>query len=323
MSLRLMISALAVVCFCAATNAQEVEPILTIDARDGHCRWVEFSPDGKHVATCGDKWVQLFDVTSGELVRQFSGNTKSIDRFSFSPDGELIASAGRDHTIHIWNVQTWEIVKVIKEHAGHVIGVSFSPDGQWLGSTSAGQNDRTVRIWSCDSWREVARADQPLHSNSMYVAFSPDNQTVVASGYKAGVRVYNFDGESLKLRFEKRHLREEMVPHVVFAPDGRSFVTSSWDRTLRRWDVRTGEEIWRVTAPQYAKCFEAAVFTKDGETLYCVTRDETIQKRDTKSGDLLDSFRWNDEVRGIDLFPDETLLATAGHRGKIKIWKAP
>ncbi len=291
-----------------------------IDADDGWQRWVAFSPDGKSVASCGDRLVQMYDVATGRRLRQFKGSS-DLKRLAFSPEGKWIATAGGDRTVHVWSVGSGEVVAVLRGHSDKIIGVSFSADGKWLASTGRQPNDGTIRIWNCSSWQEVAQAKMPQYRNSMFVAFSPDTKTVVGSGYKGGVRAYSFDGRSLNQKFTRRHDRGEMVPHVVFAKDGRSFVTSGWDKTLRAWDTGTGKEIWRATAPEYARCFEAAAISPDGKTIYCVTRDETIQSRDAKTGKLRRSFRYQDQTRGIAVSPKGSHLATVGHRGKIKVWR--
>jgi len=241
------------------------------------------------------------------------------DRFAFSPDASLLASAGSDHTVHVWDVETADVITVLRDHTDHVIGVNFSADGRWLATTAAFQ-DGTVRIWDCDSWTQTCRAQSPHRTNAMYVAFSPDSRSVVTSGYRGGVRVYDFDGARLDLRFERHHDDGEMVPHVAFSRSGDSFATSSWDRTLRLWDLATGDELWSAGVPEYARCFEASAFSPDGATIYCVTRDETIQARAAANGKLKSSFRWQDEARGLDLSSDGQLLVTAGHRGQIKLW---
>ena len=296
--------------------------VRSIDADDGHLQWVEFSADGRHVAACGDRFVQMFDVQSGRLVRGFRGNKMDIKRLSFSPDGELVASAGSDHTVHVWKVESGEVVSVLRGHTDKIIGVSFSADGRYLVSAARQPEDGTVRVWKRDGWTECAQAAPPRpNTNSMYAAFSPDGRLVAASGYRGAVRLFEFDGQSLQLRFQRRHAGGEMTPHVAFAPDGKSMVTSGWDKTLRCWDVKTGDERWRARAPEYARCFEAAVFSPNGKLIYCVTRDETVQARDARTGELRHSARWNDQVRGIDVSPDGTRLATTGHSGKIKLWK--
>ena len=154
----------------------------------------------------------------------------------------------------------------------------------------------------------------------MFVAFSPDGDWLATGEYRGGVTLYRFDGKSLRVKHRKTHDHGEMTPHVTFRPDGKAFLTSSWDRTIRLWDVDTGNEIWRRKTPPYARCFETSVFSPDGSLLFTVTRDETIQKRDGKTGRVLATRRWNDEVRGLAISPDGKMLATGGHVGDIKLW---
>ena len=58
-----------------------------IDPEDGWQRWGAFSPDGKSVASCGDRLVQMYDVKTGRRVRQFRGSS-DLKRLAFSPEGK-------------------------------------------------------------------------------------------------------------------------------------------------------------------------------------------------------------------------------------------
>ena len=313
---------LSVVSFAAAADDSKpsrFEPVRVIDVGDGKLQCVQFSPDGKHVAACGDKFVSMFDIESGKLVREFSGHAQDIFRLAFSHDGKYVASGSRDKTVHVWHVATGDVAAVLDEPTDRVIGVSFSADSRYLAAGVANY-DGSIRVWDCETWQQVAEAKAPAHSNAMFVAFSPDGDWLATGEYRGGVTLYRFDGKSLRVKHRKTHDNGEMTPHVTFRPDGKAFLTSSWDRTIRLWDVDTGNEIWRRKTPPYARCFETSVFSPDGSLLFTVTRDETIQKRDGKTGRILATRRWNDEVRGLAISPDGKMLATGGHVGDIKLW---
>lgn len=69
------------------------------------CYRFAFSPDSKFYATCGnvDLGVKIWDTRSGTLVKELQGHSDGATAISFSPDGTILATGGRDKTILIWN----------------------------------------------------------------------------------------------------------------------------------------------------------------------------------------------------------------------------
>jgi hypothetical protein len=63
---------------------------------------------------------------------------------TFSPDGQLLASASEDSTVRLWDPATGATLQALKGHTEAVHAVAFSPDGQLLASASI---DNTVRLW--------------------------------------------------------------------------------------------------------------------------------------------------------------------------------
>ena len=64
---------------------------------------------------------------------------------AFSADGRLLASAGEDRTIHLWDLTTGQPSGVLTGHHDKVSALAFSPDGSRLAS---GSLDKTVRLWN-------------------------------------------------------------------------------------------------------------------------------------------------------------------------------
>ena len=58
---------------------------------------------------------------------------------------KLIASAGADGVVRVWDTATGTLVRPpYTGHTGTIWAVEFSLDGKWIASASG---DRTVKIW--------------------------------------------------------------------------------------------------------------------------------------------------------------------------------
>jgi WD40 repeat protein len=102
-----------------------------------------FSPDGRLLASTNNSMVTVWDVASGQEVRNIY-DSALVRGIAFSPDSRLLASGSEDHTIKLWDVASGNKVRTLSGHFDSVNCVAFSPDGRLLASGAA---DGNVILW--------------------------------------------------------------------------------------------------------------------------------------------------------------------------------
>ena len=201
---------------------------------------IAYSPDGELLAITESRGILLYDP---ETLTQVAHLAKEFDApwtITFSPDGTLLASGGRDTDIRLWNITTHKQIHAFTGHNAGVRSVDFSPDGTFLTSASS---DDTVRVWSLEKKQQVAALDVRKVADQIptQVIFSPNGSVIVIAAYNGQLILWDFQTKQILYQID----RQSGSPSIALSRDGKTLLSIGSDGRgdLKFWDVETGKQI--------------------------------------------------------------------------------
>ena len=97
----------------------------------------------------GFAWYHLWRRNHTER-RRLRGHHEDVYHVEFSPRGDLLASAGKDGTVSIWETSRWQLVRRIVAAQTEVNVAAFSPDGTTIATVD---DDGKLKLWEVATGR--------------------------------------------------------------------------------------------------------------------------------------------------------------------------
>jgi len=196
--------------------------------------WVEFSSNGRDLFTA-DHTVKQWDVANRKLVREFPGQSGVL-----SPDGRTLYTCLGHRFVYegtAGNVVAWNVADGTKifEIPAQARTLALSHDGTRLAVSDA---ESAVALYDSRNGRELIPS-WPSQERLWHLTFSPDDHTLVGSGWTPNVRLWNLDNVSAPPR-QLSHPYNTW--DTAFSPDGRELAVACSDRTIHVWDTRNWSE---------------------------------------------------------------------------------
>lgn len=186
----------------------------------------------------------------------------SIRAVTFSPNGQLVATASYDKTAGVWEIASGHRLASFV-HEASVTAVAFSLDRELLITAS---EDRTVGVWEVPSGRRLASLAHEASVTAM--AFSLDGRWLVTGCDDKTVRVWDFANsrQIMRLTHEENVSAVALSPHHQYLATASGRVVKLWlyrpedlivkacshlarNLTLEEWQQYIGKEQYRKTCP--------------------------------------------------------------------------
>lgn len=281
-----------------------------VGAYDGPFTALAILPDGEHVVSTalqvapekgedGDQddetghetWLQISDIRTGAIVRQFARSEGPVTSVVVSPDGShLVAGFSKRPFMGMVDPGTWNLeyikifdwrsgdeLKTLKGHEAGVNALAVLPNGHQLISAS---DDQTIRLWSLDPALASNDADEKDRTVSL-MALMADGKTVLRARHLGAFDIIQAEERGGSTRIIGSH--RDFISAIVGHPDGSRVLSSSIDGTLRTWALTTGKELNCFRGDQWIT--RALAVMPSGEEGILYSKDESeLRVFDIESG---------------------------------------
>lgn len=304
------------------------EPDVTAPARKAFGTWASSGAQSRaRAAAVGKDWLEWMNKPQEHAACKMTYNAlgEAMLATAVSPDGAVLAMAGKECVIKLFNARTGAELGIIPPSAhGHtqwIVSLNFSPDSRFLVS---GSWDNTAKVWDVAT-RTLLNTLSGHRRRVNSAAFSPVNgRYIVTASWDNCARVFDLLNNGALCKTIREHSRP--LNCAVFSHDEKCILTGSWDGTIKmieaNVDVSTPPKLLKTFAG-HTGSVTAIAMSPNGLSVASSSRDQKVAIWDAISGKIISFLSTHTKpVFSVSFSFDGQFLATTSADCSVRVFKS-
>ncbi|XZN89605.1 MAG: eIF2A-related protein [Microcoleus sp.] len=292
-------------------NRNSLDPLVEALKAATRLKQIDWVPGNKEVReqvmetlTQAVYWVRERD--------RIQAHNDTVQSVSFSPDGTMLASAGYDNTVKLWNLEKNQKKPISLPHNDSVFSVNFSPDSKIIASASF---DKNVKLWN----RDGTLKDTLPHDNLVYsVTFISNDR--IATGDKSGKVTFWNSTNGEKIDSFQPH--KKTVFDLRFNKQENMLASASQDGTVKLWKLTPKVPPQNPIILQHNSSVNSVSFSHDGQMIATASQNKIVRFWKLNGTPLSNlTIKGESGFTSVSFSPDKKTIATANLDGQVQLWE--
>ncbi|MFP4008368.1 MAG: DnaJ domain-containing protein, partial [Spirulinaceae cyanobacterium] len=263
------------------------------------------------------EFVEVRELQIWQCDRVLKQHFSPIQSLAFHPNQSILASAGDDKTINLWDLNANQLIYSFFGHTQPVHALAFHPSGNTL---IAGDFNNQITSWNLKTrfYQNFESHRRTSHEGLIYAVACNQNYLVSGSADKT-LRLWH-PGTGKLIKTIPAH--EGVVCAVTLHPDGNTGITGGSDRVIKIWDLNQGQLLRQLG--NHNNWITGIALTPDQEILISCSSDCTIKLWHFSTGELQQTLTHHTApIWSISIHPSGLFFASASLDNTVKIWRLP
>ena len=280
---------------------------------------LRFSPDGSLVAEPNKGDILLWSASDGRLLRTIHAHEGRITALAFDVEGQVLASASVDKTIHLWRVSDGTLLDSIAGYTAE--NLAFVPDGTLLMSDAGdmarfwpialhGGAQITAEVLDKQSGKPRYTAPglhwaRHLSPDGSYLGYVSCQKGTAARCTEQAVTLFSLESGVIKHTFPGV---KEMIQDFVFSPDSTQ-VAIATENVIAVWDIASETQVAQLVGDRKnAEYIDTLFYTPDGQMIVTMVNQEFLRFWDVASEQEAGRVSVPG-IRAVAMSPDQYMLS--------------
>ena len=304
-----------------------------------------------------DFTVKLWETETGQCLRSFEGHSSHVESVNMSADGNYVISGSsasllNDNTLKLWDVKTGKCLHTLQNYNKSINSAGLTTDGRMavlasgttitlltlpVNSASSSSEFQLTRLRVFAEIKDVqdellsaiVRAEHLLKEKHFIQSFALLYDAWEKNNFKDDAnisRVYTeLCSKARRKIFSFCYLEntlnhDETIWSVAITTDNSSVVSGSHDRTVRIWDVTSGQCV--RTLEGHSDIVFAVGLSGDRTHALSGSKDKTLRIWDIETGRCLQNLTGhNGMIKSVGFSTNGKFVVSGSWDKTIKLWE--